>query len=130
MRKVEIKSGEVVIRAHLLNTTTASRIWSVLPIHGVAQTWGDEVYFEAHVESGREADAKTVIEPGELAFWPEGDAIVLGYGPTPISRGSEVRLAAPCNIWAIAEDDVRQLHVVKAGELVEIVRLQQKPDAG
>jgi len=61
-----------------------------------------------------------VIQPGELAFWVEGDSIAIGFGRTPVSRGNEIRLAARTNIWARALGDVKQLKPVKAGAPIRI----------
>lgn len=120
MREVLIRSGEVAIRARLLDTPTADRIWDILPIHADARTWGEEIYFLAPVTNPAEPGAKDVIEAGEIAFWPEGGAITIGFGPTPISRKGEIRLVSNCNIWAHALDDVRQLRGVHPGENITI----------
>ena len=120
MRKIKITAGTVSIRAELLDTPTADSIYANLPIHSEAHTWGEEVYFETPVSVAREADARDVVEPGELAFWVEGDSIAIGFGRTPVSRGDEIRLAAPTNIWARALDDVKQLEAVKDGDRVTV----------
>lgn len=121
MRDILIRVGEVAIRARLLETETADRIWKALPIYSSAQTWGEEVYFSAPLSADRERDAREVVKAGEIAFWPDGKAIAIGFGPTPISRGSEIRLASPCNIWATALDDVRSLKSVRSGERVAVI---------
>ena len=83
---------------------------------------GAELYFEAAVTSERESNAQETVKAGEIAFWPEGDAIAIGFGPTPLSRTkAEIRLASPCNIWAEAIDDVRQFKAVHAGEPISII---------
>ena len=83
--------------------------------------WGHEVYFNAPVTSEAEPGARDIINAGEIAFWPDGEAIAIGFGPTPVSRRGEIRMASPCNIWAMALDDVSRLKLVHAGEGISIV---------
>ena len=120
MRKIKITAGAVAIEAELLETPTAAAIYDSLPIKSRASTWGEEVYFATPVSVAREADARDVVQAGEIAFWVEGDSIAIGFGRTPISRSNEIRLAAPTNIWAKALDDVTRLKVVKAGDPVTV----------
>jgi len=121
MREILIRSGDVAVRARLLSTPTAERIWQALPIYARAQTWGEEVYFSVPVSLDRESGARAVVNAGEIAFWPDGDAIAIGFGPTPISRSGEIRLASPCNIWAEAVDDVRVMRSVQAGDEIAVI---------
>ncbi len=121
MRQVLIKAGKVTIRARLLATPTADRIWDALPIHGAVQTWGQEVYFRTAISHDTEPDAREVVSKGEIAFWPDGDAIAIGFGATPISRRGEIRFTSKCNVWAIALDDVDLLKGVYPGEQVSVV---------
>ncbi|MBC7907144.1 MAG: hypothetical protein H7Y60_10415 [Rhodospirillaceae bacterium] len=120
MRKLRMTIGSVTIDAELLDTPTADALYAAAPFESRATTWGEEVYFTAPVRAEREADAREVVEPGELAFRVEGEAVVIGFGPTPNSQGDEIRLAKPANVWARTGDDVRQLAKVEAGQLIRV----------
>ena len=122
MAKLLVRAGSVSIAIETRDTPTAAAIIAALPIRSVARTWGEEVYFNAPVSRPREADAKAVVRAGEIAFWPDGDAIAIGFGRTPISQGDEIRLASPTNIWADALDDVRKLGAVRDGDRVSVER--------
>ncbi|MEO1720280.1 MAG: cyclophilin-like fold protein [Pseudomonadota bacterium] len=122
-RKVLIAAGDVTLSATLRDTPTADAIWDALPISGRVMTWGCEIYFSTSLSISRDADAKSVMEPGEIAFWPDGSAIAVGFGPTPISQADEIRLASPSNVWADADGDVRMFETVSAGEDVSVTRL-------
>lgn len=123
MARLAITSGAVELVVETRDTETSRRILATLPLRARAMTWGEEVYFMVPVDAGREKTARSVVEPGEIAFWTEGHAIAIGYGRTPLSKDAETRLAAPCNIWADALGDVRVLDEIADGDEVVVKKL-------
>jgi uncharacterized protein len=122
--RIRFHFAELTLVAELLDTPTAKAVASVLPITSSALTWGDEVYFHVQVPAKREPGARRVVEPGEIAYWPEGHAIAIGFGRTPVSLGTEIRLTAPCNIFANALVDVKVLAKVKTGTKVQVTAVK------
>jgi hypothetical protein len=112
--------GSLALDARLLDTPTANAVAAALPITASVMTWGEEVYFEIPVEVAREREARALVTPGEIAYWPDGRCIAIGFGRTPISQGDETRLASPCNVFAHALGDVKTLRRVKAGAQVTV----------
>ena len=96
-RTIRIAAGNVTMDATLNDTATASEIWDALPISARANIWGDEIYFAIPVHRDEE-NAKATVGLSDLGYWPPGNAFCIFYGPTPMSRGDEIRPASPVNI--------------------------------
>jgi hypothetical protein len=120
MTRIRFSFASLTLDAELLDTPTAKAVAAALPLSAPAMTWGEEVYFSVPVDVSREKDARAVVTPGEIAYWPDGPAIAIGFGRTPISKGGECRLASPCNIFAKALGDVKQLGRVRAGTTIQV----------
>jgi len=120
MPRIRFAFAALTLDAELLDTPTAAAILAALPVASSALTWGEEVYFEVPVRVAREQSARAIVTPGEIAYWPDGPAIAIGFGRTPISQGDETRLASPCNVFARALGDVKGLAAVKAGTKVRV----------
>ena len=118
-RAITIKAGTVSVRAELNDSRTATAIARALPIEAKAETWGDEIYFsigQSHPgESPRE-----VVEMGDLGYWPPGQAFCIFFGPTPMSRGDEIRPASAVNVVGRVVGDARAFKKVRAGSRVRI----------
>jgi hypothetical protein len=123
MPRIRFDFGTLTLDAELFDTPSARAVAAALPIEAQALTWGEEIYFDVPVRVKREADARAVVTPGEIAYWPEGPAIAIGFGRTPISRGDECRLASPCNVFAMALSDVKALKTVRAGSKVKVTAI-------
>ena len=120
-RSIKISAGGIEVTALLNGSRTADAVWSELPIEARGSTWGDEIYFETPVRA-EEDGAREVVEMGDLGFWPPGRALCLFFGPTPASRGDEIRPASPVNVLGRIEGDPTVLRRVRAGERVVVER--------
>lgn len=122
--RIRITAGQVSATATLNESPTAQAIWEALPIEAAGSTWGDEIYFGIPIRQD-ELDARPVVEVGDLGYWPPGSAFCIFFGPTPASRGDEVRPASPVNVVGKLDGDARAFKQVTSGTKV---RLEQ--DAG
>ena len=118
-RTIRITAGNMTMDATLNETATASEIWDALPITARANIWGDEIYFAIPVHRDEE-NAKATVGLGDLGYWPPGNAFCIFYGPTPMSRGDEIRPASPVNIVGKVVGDAKAFKQVSSDTKVTI----------
>ena len=97
-KRICITAGDVEATAELNSTATAEAIWQALPIEGRASLWGDEIYFSIPISLDLEA-GQELASMGDLGYWPEGKAFCIFFGPTPVSRGNEIRPASAVAVF-------------------------------
>ena len=124
MRRILIRAGQVQVTAELNDSRTADAIWNALPLSAAGNTWGDEVYFAIPVKL-KEENAQTIVSLGDLGYWPPGHAFCMFFGPTPVSRGQEIRPASPVNALGHIVGDPTVLRQVQDGETVTLERGQE-----
>ncbi|MBU2597626.1 MAG: hypothetical protein KKC53_00360 [Actinobacteria bacterium] len=122
IKKIKIKSGNIIVEAKLNNTKTADAIYKALPIEGIVNTWGDEIYFSISVILDLEKDAKEIVEKGDLGYWPSGNAFCIFFGPTPISKNNEIRPASKVNVFGQIISDIKILKNIEAGSKISVFK--------
>ena len=120
-RRIKITAGGVTVTAVLNESSTADLLWAALPMEARASTWGDEIYFSTEMAAS-EDDAREVVDFGDVGYWPPGQALCLFFGPTPMSRGDEIRPASPVNVIGKIDGDPAVLKSVGAGAGVTVER--------
>ncbi len=121
IRIITPSAGEVQAELSEENPRTAQAIWEALPIEARASTWGDEIYFSIPVDVEAE-NPKEIVEMGDLGYWPPGNAFCIFFGPTPASRGEEIRPASPVNVVGRVLGDPMVFKRVRGGENVTLER--------
>ena len=120
-RRIRITAGAVSADAALDDSATADAVWAALPLAVAGHTWGDEIYFAIPVKAAAESPRETV-EVGDLAYWPPGSAFCIFFGPTPMSRGSEIRPASAVNVFGRIDGDARVFSRATPGTTVRVER--------
>jgi hypothetical protein len=114
-KKIRIRVSDLNVEAELNEARTAQLIWEDLPIEGKANLWGEEIYFAVPVKTGLETGSREAVSAGELGYWPTGHAFCIFFGPTPASRGDEIRAASAVNIVGKVLSDPKVFLRVKDG---------------
>ena len=117
-KKIRILISDFKVEAELNESKTAQLIWEALPIEAKANLWGEEIYFSVPVKTGQEKGAREVVSAGELGYWPAGYAFCIFFGPTPASRGDEIRAASAVNIIGKVLGDPKVFRKAKDGEKI------------
>ncbi|MCL4369083.1 MAG: cyclophilin-like fold protein [Actinobacteria bacterium] len=121
MRTIRITAGSVSVTAQLNDTKTADAILEALPIEARGNTWGDEIYFSIPVRLGPE-NGQEVVQAGDLGYWPPSTAFCIFFGPTPASRGNEIRPASAVNVFGHIDGDATVFRRVPGNARVTIER--------
>jgi uncharacterized protein len=119
-KKITIRVGELEVEAELNESKTAQVIWAALPIEAKTHLWGEEIYFPIPVTTGQEQGARDIVSSGELGYWPPGHAFCIFFGPTPASRGDEIRAASAVNVIGKVLSDSKVFRKVKDGVKVTL----------
>ena len=120
-KTIQIKVDGIEFEAILNKSRTAQAIWKALPIVARINTWGDEIYFDIsaklELENGQE-----LVEVGDLGYWPTGSAFCIFFGPTPMSRGEEIRPASAVSVFGKVVGDTTILRKASSNSQVIVER--------
>ena len=118
-----ISSGTIRLAATLNDSPTGQALAAALPFEGQAQRWGEEIYFPVpQVAQDLDDTAATVVQVGDIGYWPPGRAFCLFFGLTPGSLPGEIRPASAVNLVGRIQGDPCCLKVVPEGEVVRVER--------
>jgi len=119
-KKIVIKIGNRTIEADLTSNDTTDLFYSALPKTITMQRWGDEYYGDCGIKVNAAEDARAEMEVGELAIWPEGNALCIFFGPTPASTDKKPRAISKVNPIGKISQDVSFLKDLPASIQVEV----------
>ena len=120
-KRITIKAGDLSLKAELNDSPCAKAVCEAMPIEAVANTWGEEVYFDIGVEFGLAADARADVAVGEIGYWPTGSAFCIFFGRTPASaRDGKPRAASKVNVIGRVIGDAKALAAVRDGQKITL----------
>jgi hypothetical protein len=121
-KKIKITAGQIEMTAKLNDTKVAKQLWDILPINAIGNRWGDEIYFSIPVRTEGE-NLQGVVEIGDIAYWPEGPAFCIFFGPTPVSSENEIRPASPVQVLGKLLGNPEDFKEVKSGTKIILEKI-------
>jgi hypothetical protein len=97
-----------------LSPRTFKAILDNLPVKVNVNRWGDEIYTDqTPIVVDEEDNAKVEVNELDVAYWPEGRALCLFFGPTPISKGGKILAYSPVNVVGKIVDYSNKYEILK-----------------
>jgi hypothetical protein len=108
---VELKKSIAIELDNSQSPKTVNAILDNLPIKVKINRWGDELYTDKTPIIAEDENAQSEVNLLDVAYWPEGNALCLFYGPTPISKkgkSNKILPYSPVNIVGkiVSKDDI------------------------
>lgn len=122
-KRIRIRANTIEVTAELNDTRTAEAIWEALPVRSQVSLWGEEIYFSIPIHLELE-NGQELVDIGDLGYWPPGSAFCIFFGPTPASRGEEIRPASPVSVFGKVIGDAKVLSQIKQGAEITVEREQ------
>lgn len=98
---------------------TVNALLEHLPFTVGINLWGEEIYTDESPINVVAENAKPLVDLFDVAYWPNGKAICLFFGPTPIGKKGEIKPYSPVNvIGKILNADKKILSKIKDGTSV------------
>jgi hypothetical protein len=94
----ELKATVLIKVDDSQSPNTVKAILDNLPIEVNINKWGKELYTDKTSIRAQKENAKLEVNLLDVAFWPEGGALCLFYGPTPISKPDKIEPYSPVNV--------------------------------
>lgn len=104
---------------------TFEAILDYLPVKLKINRWGDELYTDpTEINVKEEENARTEVNELDVAYWSEGKALCLFFGPTPISTNGKILAYSPVNIVgkildATLKDDILEHVKTKTNVIIK-----------
>lgn len=86
MNELVIRTRNGTYEAELDGSDISNEIWLSLPFSNYVNMLGDEIYFCFPLDSAMPKEGLvTVLDKGDIAYWPKVGALCIFFGPTPLS---------------------------------------------
>jgi uncharacterized protein len=126
--RIDMVGNRIVLRTpqrefviELNDSATAEAVYQALPLEEYVNVWGEEIYFAIPVQMKLE-NGKKVMEVGEVAYWPQGDAFCVFFGPTPVSKGPKPEAYSMVSPIGMVTADVEALKEIGDRTLIRLER--------
>jgi hypothetical protein len=109
--RIKISINDLEFEATVYENEGGVAFSASLPLEVSMSRWGDEYYGSIPTEINEDDNSRDILEIGEIAFWPPGNAFCIFFGPTPMSEGDEPRAASDVVPLGIIDggDDLSEL---------------------
>ena len=84
IRMIEIEivgKGKALAKLDDRNPKIREAIFEMLPIDGIANLWGEEVYFDVSLQMKNENASPSAVA-GDICYWSPGPAFCIFFGKT------------------------------------------------